>query len=109
MLKEIPNPEEDLCSLGEIIYNPERIVYAQELSVANRIENLYTVTNSIDDRYTMAYGSIEMPSPGSINLSCRSIELENRTANIKLVFSVKEFLERFDSIVIDGVVFKKEF
>jgi hypothetical protein len=107
MLKEIPNPEEDLCSLGEILYDPERIVYAQELSATNRIEDRYTVTNSIDDRYTIAYGSITMP-PDSISLSCRSIVLENRTANINLVFSVKEFLERFDSIIIDGVVFKKE-
>jgi hypothetical protein len=101
MLKEIPNPEEILCD--------PKIVYAPELSVNNRFEDRYTVTDSIEDRYTLAYGSIEMPSPNSINLSCRSIELENRTANIKLVFSVKEFLERFDSIVIDGVTFKKEF
>jgi hypothetical protein len=101
MLKEIPNPE-------EILYDP-KIVYVPELSVNNRFEGRYTVTDSIEDRYTLAYGSIEMPSPGSINLSCRSIELENKTANIKLVFSVKEFLERFDSIIIDGVVFKKEF
>ena len=107
MLKEIPNPEENLYSLGEILYDPN-------LSVTSRIEDQYiiedryTVTNSIDDRYTVAYCGIEIPSPNSINLSCVSIELENRTADIKLVFSVKEFLERFDSIVIDGVVFKKE-
>ena len=91
MLKEIPNPEEELYSLGEILYDPERIVYAPDLSVNNRFEDRYTVTNSIEGQHGVICSNVTMPPPNAINLSCRSIELENRTANIKLVFSVKEF------------------
>ena len=91
MLKEIPNSE-------EILYDPKKIVYMQDLSVSS----------SIEDRYAVSYNAPVSPVVNSINLSCKSINLEYRECNINLVFSVKEFLERFDSIVIDGVVFKKE-
>lgn len=101
MLKEIQNSE-------ELSYDSREYLVVQDLSVTNSINDRYTLGYIAENRYEIAYGSTVAPANNSISLSCEKIELENRTANINLVFTVKEFLERFDSIVIDGVIFKKE-
>ncbi len=101
MLKEIQNSE-------ELLYDSKEYVIVPELSVTSSIEDQYNVGYITESGHEVAYGNLVTPVANSLNLLCETIELENRTANIKLVFTLKDFLERFDSIIIDGVVFKKE-
>lgn len=102
MFKEIQNSE-------ELLYDSKEYMIVPELSVTSSTEDQYSIGYITESGHEVAYGNLVTPVANSINLSCETIELENRAANIKLVFTVKDFLERFDSIVIDDVVFKKEF